>query len=68
MKKINLLLMLVLGTTGAFAQMKPNKVATAVKSEKHLSSSILLWMRTDKPRQAGMDRWKGPHSQIISAN
>ena len=25
-------------------------------------------MRTDKPRQAGMDRWKGPHSQIISAN
>jgi hypothetical protein len=25
-------------------------------------------MRTDKPRQAGMDRWKGPHSKIISAN
>lgn len=60
--------MIVLGTTGAFAQIKPNKVATTVKSEKHLSSSILLWMRTDKPRQAGMDRWRGPHSQIISAN
>jgi hypothetical protein len=24
-------------------------------------------MRTDKPRQAGMDRWKGPHSGIIAA-
>jgi hypothetical protein len=69
MKNINLLLLFVLiAATGAFAQSKPNKVVTAVKSEKHLSSSILLWMRTDKPRQAGMDRWKGPHSQIISAN
>lgn len=72
MKKIKLSLLLVLmGTIGAFAQsqrVQPNKVATAVKSEKHLSSSILLWMRTDKPRQAGMDRWKGPHSKIISAN
>ena len=47
---------------------KPIKVATNVKSEKHLSSSILLWMRTDKPRQEGMDRWKGPHAQIIAAN
>lgn len=34
---------------------------------KHFTSSILLWMRTDKPRQAGMDRWKGPHSGIIAA-
>ena len=24
-------------------------------------------MRTDQPRQTGMDRWKGPHSEIISA-
>lgn len=47
---------------------KPVKVETNVKSEKHISSSILLWMRTDKPRQAGMDRWKGPHAQIIAAN
>lgn len=33
----------------------------------HFSSSILLWMRTDRPRRAGMDHWKGPHSEIISA-
>src|SRR5436189_6440226 len=33
---------------------------------KHFSSSILLWVRTDKPRQTGMDHWKGPHSKIIS--
>ena len=45
-----------------------NKISTEIKSEKHSCSSILLWMRTDKPRQVGMDRWKGPHSQIISAN
>jgi hypothetical protein len=36
--------------------------------KKQLSSSILLWMRTDQPRQTGMDYWKGPHSGIISAN
>ena len=35
--------------------------------QKHFTSSILLWMRTDQPRQAGMDHWKGPHSKIISA-
>jgi len=34
---------------------------------KHLTSSILLWVRTDQPRQRGMDHWKGPHSGIISA-
>jgi len=34
---------------------------------KHFTTSILLWMRTDRPRQAGMDQWKGPHSGIISA-
>jgi len=34
---------------------------------KHFTSSILLWMRTDQPRQTGMDHWKGPHSGIISA-
>ncbi|WP_425860881.1 strictosidine synthase [Arthrobacter sp. TWP1-1] len=34
---------------------------------KHFTSSILLWMRTDKLRQDGMDRWKGPHSGIIAA-
>jgi hypothetical protein len=35
--------------------------------KKHFTSSIPLWMRTDQPRQTGMDYWKGPHSGIISA-
>src|SRR5213594_3871286 len=38
-----------------------------VNVRKHFSSSILLWMRTDQPRQTGMDHWKGPHSKIFSA-
>src|SRR6266536_4861940 len=38
-----------------------------VNVRKHFSSSILLWVRTDQPRQTGMDHWKGPHSKIISA-
>ncbi len=54
---------------GAYAQTaKAVKVATNVKSEKHLSSTIPLWMRTDKPRQEGMDHWKGSHAQIIASN
>lgn len=36
-------------------------------TRKSFTSSILLWVRDDQPRQQGMDRWKGPHSQIISA-
>ena len=36
--------------------------------KKALVSSILLWMRTDQPRQDGMNYWKGPHSKIISAS
>jgi hypothetical protein len=36
-------------------------------AKKPFSSSILLWIRTDQPRQRGMDHWKGPHSKIISA-
>jgi hypothetical protein len=36
-------------------------------ARKPLASSILLWMRTDQPRQQGMDYWRGPHSKIISA-
>ena len=36
-------------------------------TKKPFASSILLWMRTDQPRQQGMDYWKGPHSKIISA-
>jgi hypothetical protein len=33
---------------------------------KPIASSILLWVRTDQPRQQGMDYWRGPHSKIIS--
>ena len=36
-------------------------------TKKPFASSILLWMRTDQPRQQGMDYWKGPHSKIITA-
>ncbi len=35
--------------------------------KKPFVSSIFLWVRTDQPRQRGMDYWKGPHSKIISA-
>lgn len=70
MKKTSLIILLGIVTFfDASAQNeKPVKVKTNIKSHKHLSSSILLWMRTDIPRQAGMDRWKGPHAQIIAAN
>jgi hypothetical protein len=40
---------------------------TRLSAKKPLASSILLWMRTDQPRQRGMDHWRGPHSKIISA-
>jgi hypothetical protein len=40
---------------------------TRPAAKKHFASSILLWMRTDQPRQQGMGHWKGPHSKIISA-
>jgi hypothetical protein len=40
---------------------------TVPYTKKPFASSILLWMRTDQPRQTGMDYWKGPHSKIISA-
>lgn len=35
--------------------------------QKHFSTSILLWVRSDQPRQTSMDYWKGLHSGIISA-
>jgi len=40
---------------------------TAPDVSKHFTSSILLWMRRDQPRQTGMDYWRGPHSGIIAA-
>lgn len=51
----------------AAATPRVQKAPTAVKSEKHFSSSILLWVRPDKPRDATMARWKGPHAKIIAA-
>ena len=41
--------------------------STVPYTKRPFASSILLWMRTDQPRQQGMDYWKGPHSKIISA-
>jgi len=41
--------------------------STISYTKKPFASSILLWVRTDQPRQTGMDYWKGPHSKIISA-
>lgn len=41
---------------------------TSPKFRKRFSSSILLWMRSDQPRETGMNHWKGPHSKIISAS
>lgn len=40
--------------------------STIPYTKKPFASSILLWVRTDQPRQTGMDYWKGPHSKIIS--
>lgn len=40
---------------------------TTAFTKKPFASSILLWVRTDQPRQQGMNYWKGPHSKIISA-
>lgn len=40
---------------------------TSQKVRKHFSSSILLWVRNNQPRETGMNYWKGPHSRIISA-
>ena len=70
MKNISLAIIISICTLfDGFAQTSgPGKATINVKSDKHVSSSILLWMRTDKTRQEGMNRWKGPHAKIISAN
>lgn len=47
--------------------MSTSRSEARVTVRKRFSSSILLWVRTDQPRQTGMDYWKGPHSKIISA-
>ncbi|TDZ96397.1 SMP-30/gluconolactonase/LRE family protein [Mycobacteroides salmoniphilum] len=28
--------------------------------------TVLLWMRTDKPREESMQYWRGPHSQLVA--
>ena len=62
MKKIIAILVLaLLASAVTFAQ----KVSTEVKSKKHLSSSILPWMRTDKPRQEGMEFCSAVHAYEI---
>lgn len=43
-----------------------SSTSTTPKASKHFSSSVLLWVRSDQPRQTSMDYWKGPHSGIIS--
>ena len=48
--------------------MSTTTTSPQVGAEKHFTSSILLWMRTDQPRQKAMDHWKGPHSGIITAS
>ncbi|NEB04214.1 strictosidine synthase [Streptomyces sp. SID13726] len=47
--------------------MSTTPTAAPLDVKKHFTSSILLWVRNDQPRQTGMDHWKGPHSGIISA-
>ncbi|MBK3633123.1 hypothetical protein JHN52_09200 [Streptomyces sp. MBT97] len=47
--------------------MSTSPAVAPLEVKKPLTSSILLWVRTDQPRQTGMDHWKGPHSGIISA-
>lgn len=39
----------------------------SVSFDKRFSVAILLYVRPDKPRQVSMDRWRGPHSEIIAA-
>ncbi len=36
--------------------------------QKVTASVVLLWMRSDLPRQRGMDYWSGPHSQLVARN
>ena len=40
---------------------------TGLHLEKHFTSSVLLWVRSEQSRQTGMDYWKGPHFGIIAA-
>ena len=37
-----------------------------VESERVTASIVLLWMRSDRARQDGMEYWRGPHSQLVA--
>ena len=39
-----------------------------LSATRHITSSILLWMRGDLPGPSGMDDWQGPHSRNITAS
>lgn len=41
--------------------------STPSYTRKPFASMILLWVIDTVPRQQSMDRWKGPHSKIITA-
>ena len=45
---------------------KTSKCPARLPTRRSRVSSILLWIRTDQPRQQRMDYWKGPYSKIIS--
>lgn len=45
-----------------------NKEEAQQNMNKRFSLSILLWMRTDKPRSESMDYWKGPYARIIASS
>ena len=47
--------------------MGSSPATTGLHLEKHFTSSVLLWVRSEQSRQTGMDYWKGPHSGIIAA-
>jgi pimeloyl-ACP methyl ester carboxylesterase len=47
---------------------KPLMTTTPAYKKKAFASTILLWMLDSVPRQQSMDRWKGPHSKIITAS
>lgn len=46
----------------------PQKSSAIISSEKHLSINVLLWMRSNQSREMDMDRWKGPHAQLLLGN
>ena len=46
--------------------MSAKKAPRAGDAVKIGGSTVLLWMRTDLPREDGMEYWRGPHSQLVA--